>query len=375
MSYTRSFKKLSKAKQLGVFLIAATLAWAAGLPSFINFASAASLTSVSDTIVSSATSTATNHTFAWTSSASVTAGQTIAIELDPTTSLFSIAGLVDTDFVGETGITVVGACGAGTDEVTVAFASNPDIITFTVCGGDTVPAGAISLPTTNNRITNPNVVGSYIIRIAGTQVNSADTRVAILQGVTMSAIVPTSLTFTITGVASSTALIGGQTTSTTTTSTGIGFGTLDVADDEIGAQLLTVSTNAQNGYSVTVVANAPLTSNTGATIDYFANNVPAAPAAWSAPTNVLGNADTYGHFGVTSDDATLPGDTFSGGTLYTGDVAPLNPLLVMYHSAPVNGATVGIGTTTVAYRIQIGSLQEAATDYANILTYVCTPVF
>ncbi len=375
MSYTRSFKKLSRAKQLGVFLIAATLSWAVGLPSFINVASAAALTSVSDTIVSSATSTATNHTFLWTSAAAVTAGQTITIELDPTTSLFAIAGLVAADFVGETGLAVVGACGAGTDEATVAFTSNPDIITLTVCAGDTIPLGTISLPATNNRITNPNVVGSYVIRIAGTQTHNGDTRVAILQGVTMSASVPTSLTFTITGVASSTVLTGGQTTSTTTTATGIGFGTLDVADDEIGAQLLSVSTNAQNGYSVTVVTNAALTSNTGADIDYFANGVPAAPAAWSAPTSILGSENTYGHFGVTSDDSTLPGNPFTGGTLYTGNFAPLAPLLVMYHSAPVNGTTIGIGTTTVAYRIQIGALQEAATDYANILTYICTPVF
>ena len=80
MSYTRSFKKLSRAKQLGFLLIGTTLAWAVGLPVYINTASAASLTSISDTIVSSATSTATNHTIVWTGTNSVTAAQTNTVQ-------------------------------------------------------------------------------------------------------------------------------------------------------------------------------------------------------------------------------------------------------------------------------------------------------
>jgi hypothetical protein len=36
---------------------------------------------------------------------------------------------------------------------------------------------------------------------------------------------------------------------------------------------------------------------------------------------------------------------------------------------------MGIGSTTVAYKVQITALQEAATDYTAQLMYIATPVF
>ena len=40
-----------------------------------------------------------------------------------------------------------------------------------------------------------------------------------------------------------------------------------------------------------------------------------------------------------------------------------------------DGSTANIGLTRVGYKIQIGALQEAANDYSNRITYVCTPTF
>jgi hypothetical protein len=36
---------------------------------------------------------------------------------------------------------------------------------------------------------------------------------------------------------------------------------------------------------------------------------------------------------------------------------------------------MGVGSTTVAYKVEITSLQEAAKDYTATLTYIATPVF
>ncbi len=377
MSYADSFKKLSRSKKLGIFLVGTTLAWAVGLPAYLNIVSAAGLTDISDTITSSAPSATTNHSFSWNQTTAVTAGQTIEITLDPGGNAFAITALVAADFTTETGLDVVagGACSGAASEAELSTTANPDKVILTVCTGDTVSTGAKVLTTANSRFTNPAVVGSYVIRFGGTQADSGDTRVAIISQVTMSAIVPTSLTFTISGVASSTSLAGGLQTSTSTSATAIGFGNLDVGDDEIGAQLLSVATNASNGFQVTVFQNQNLTSSGLDDIDLFKDGAATAvPTAWTSPLNTLGSEATYGHYGITSDDTGLTaGNEFVGGTLYAGNLASARQ--VMYNTVASNGVGVGLGTTTVAYRIEIASLQEAGTDYNNVLTYVCTPIF
>lgn len=391
MSYTRALKKLSRSKKIGALLLVGTLAWAGGFPGLINLAYAIQVEDFRDTLVSSAPGASTDHAVQFTLGANATAGQTIRITFSAGNSggasneflLTSFATDTDVTIAGATEVANAGACGAGGDELYNSLVNNIPgfrFVEFTICPGDSILDNTVLTFSFNGdatRIVNPTTVGSYVIRVEGTSSNSGDTRVAIVDQVTMSAIVPTSLTFTVSGVASSTALFGGQTTSTTTSTTTIGFGILDVADDEIGAQLLTVATNAFNGYAVTVVQNQNLLSNSGADIDVFDDGVVGAPAAWNAPSNVLGSEDTYGHYGLTSDDSVLSGgNPFSGGTLYSGNFVAGSPLEVMFHNGPVAADSGrGIGTTTVAYRIQIASLQEAANDYTNTLTYVCTPIF
>ncbi len=371
---SRSFKNLSRSKKIGAFLIGTTLAWSVGLPLYIGSASAASLSSVSDTIVSSAPSAATNHTIVWTTPTGVAAAETILVTFDPTGLNFTVGALVVADFVGETGVTVVAACGAPASEATLAVGA--DSFTLTMCAGDTIAATTvITLPILNNRITNPAGVGSYVVRITGTQVDSADTRVAIISTVTMTAKVDTSFTFTITGQATSTN-VNGTTTTLTTTATAIPFNTVAPGVIYTAAQRLNVTTNAQNGFQVTVVQNQNLLSSTGADIDLFIDGVgTAVPTAWVAPANTLGNQNTFGHYGITSEDATLTaGDEF-GSALFAGNFDVGNPRQVFFHGAPSDGLAANIGSTTVGYQLQIGSLQEAANDYNNTLTYVATPIF
>jgi hypothetical protein len=151
------------------------------------------------------------------------------------------------------------------------------------------------------------------------------------------------------------------------------------------AQELRVDTNALNGFSVTVQSDVTLTAGNGATIDEFIDNSAVASSTlWAGPTGTMGNPNTYGHWGVTSDDnyvsSTSPSKwgtgTTSGYATYQGNFTGNNPVEVFYNNAAVESdAGMGVGSTTVAYKVEITSLQEAAKDYTATLTYIATPVF
>jgi hypothetical protein len=135
-----------------------------------------------------------------------------------------------------------------------------------------------------------------------------------------------------------------------------------------------VTTNAKNGFQVTVIQNANLVSNSGADIDLFmANNGTGTPSSWQAPAGSLVDENTWGHYGLMSDDADLTGGAF-GSNLWVGNFGTTTRV-VFSHATSSDGTTQNIGMTKVAYAIQVGPLQEAATDYTNTLTYVCTPTF
>ena len=363
---------------LAAILTVALLLWATGVPTWLPFAHAAALTNISDTLSDSDLSATANHAFAFTTTAALDQNDTIVFDLDPTTSLFVIGTLEAADVSGETNLDVVAACGAGGDELTMATTSST--ITLTVCAGDTISAGATALTFGNSKITNPGVAASYIMRVTttndgGATRDTADTRVAIVDDVVVTASVDTSFTFTVAGVADSLSVNGDATsTATTTTATSLPFETLNPGIETLLAQDLTVTTNAANGFTVTVQQDQNLTSATGADIDTFIDGASTAtPAAWQSPAGTLGSEATYGHFGITSEDATLSGGDEFGSALYAGNFGSARE--IFYHDGPADGSTANSGATRVGFKIEIDSLQEAGTDYTNTLTYVATPVF
>jgi hypothetical protein len=247
-------------------------------------------------------------------------------------------------------------------------------VLFTVCPSDSVSLGTKIITLGNSKIVNPATPGTYTVRVT-TSNESGDTLVAIINQAVLTAAVDTSLTFTISGVSIGSSVNGDATTTATTTSaTVIPFGTLASGTAKLAAQDLSVSTNAKNGFIVTLKQNQNLLSNTGADVDLFkdgAANV--TPTAWTAPSATFGNENTYGHYGVTSEDADLNGDEF-GIALYAGNFGTTSRT-VFSNSGPSDGTTANIGATRVGIKIQISSLQEAASDYNNQLTYICTPTF
>jgi hypothetical protein len=356
-------------------LLISTLTWTVGFH-YLQTVHAASLTQVSDTLSDSRPGFVAAHTIAYTNPSSTTAGQTISYTFDPTTSAFGSVTSTAYTNVTSTGMTIVQSCSAGTNNVSMATTSY-NVLTFTVCGSNTLASGTITLKiAAGANITNPTSTGSYIIRIGGTQLNSADTRVAIVNGVNVTAAIATTFTFTVSSLATSTTLGNNATTTGTSSSTTLPFGTISPnTHNELGQQL-NVTTNASNGFAVTLHEDQDLTSSKGNTIHLFSNaNATATPSPWTSPTNIINNPLTYGHFGITSDDAS---GTLNFGTstpLYAGSFNPTSTLTVFAWNGPADGVTQNVGAAKVAFRIEISPLQAAANDYTNNLIYVATPVF
>lgn len=251
--------------------------------------------------------------------------------------------------------------------------------------GATRVAGAAT--TTINSVVNPNSELTRYINIThydslGNARERVDVAVAIIQDVLMTARVSSSLTFTVSGT-STAGIVGGIHCSNDSTATNTPFGTLVVNATSTVCQTLNVTTNADDGYTVTVFEDDELTSDSGSNINSF-NNAPdntgsTTAAAWAVPQNILDQYNTYGHMGLHSDDADL--DSYgtgynnfdNGGTLFAGLNAS-DPLPVMHHDGPSDGITQNKGEAHVIYQVQVASLQEAG-DYQNTLTYICTPIF
>jgi hypothetical protein len=395
---------LANSSKIAFLLVIAILLWSVGAPALMQKAHAANVTTVSDTLSTSNLNANAKHTIRFTTASSVGTGQTIKIGFDSNayggtsafTEAFSAATSTNDIFFGTStynGYQVIPsttACSGTTNQVQVVGNYNggtDENLIFTMCAGPTpltaTTSVQIAIGSTTALITNPAVTGSYRVNVnVGNATSDAgETRVAVLQNVTLTASVSTTFTFTVAGLATSTGLglAGGYSTTTaSSTATALPFSTLAPGVSTILGQQLTVASNARNGFSVTVQENQPPTSSTGATIDLFNNGATSTyPTAWTGPTSVLDVPSTYGHFGITSDDAdegtSTNANEFGGGNLWAGNID--QPRVVFSHTGPSDGIFQNKGAAKVGFRIQIGALQEAGNDYTNTITYVATPTF
>lgn len=359
---------------------------------FVKPAKATGLSNRKVTLQTSAPGVPSQQTVSYTSTNAVTAGQTIRIGYTdawtiPTT--FTAA-----DFAGTTGMTVVAACGAGTDEVTVSSSNtNGDKnVTLTVCSGDTVPAGSKSIvigTATGTRITNPTKVAAagtadiYRITIGGTQTDSGDALVAIIEGVAVSVTVSESLSFSIAGVAAASCTEGGSATAVTTTATTVPFGTISTPNAFFkGCHDLTVSTNAGGGYAITVEEDTSL-NRTGAgdlTIDDTGCDSGPCTEVIGATTTAPWATATNNGFGYTCS-GTACNTEFASATEFnqfacrgvdadcdpgTGNENKQTPIS---STGPVNNQT-----SRIVYKLSVSGVQPAGT-YDNTITYIATPTF
>tara|TARA_B100000508_G_scaffold138440_1_gene134557 strand:+ start:11145 stop:12197 length:1053 start_codon:yes stop_codon:yes gene_type:complete len=347
---------------------------------------AANVTTYSNTLSDSAPSVVSNHTITFTTPTGVANGETITVDFSDGPFVVGSVDFSDIDVATTSDYSVATDC-TGSEEVGAAFGGTT--LTLTFCSGDggSVPANGTTTieigtnatfgTTGDQQLTNP-VAGSYQIPITAGASDTGETRVAIVDNVTVTASVDTVFTFSVAGVSGGTLVNTSDTTGGPTTPTTIPFGELDANTASTAAQLLSASTNAANGFVVTVQADQQLTSTgNSADIDGFRNgNFDTTPVAWEAPGATVGSEETYGHWGLSSDDTTLTAglsDLYSGGDDFVS--ASTTPVEVFRNDGPSNGTGAGQGTTTVIYKVEVSSLQEAANDYTATLTYVATPVF
>ncbi|MCA9365435.1 hypothetical protein KC723_00940 [Candidatus Kaiserbacteria bacterium] len=364
----------------------ALLLWSVG---FYSTAEAANVTQFSDTLSDSAPGSLSDHTIVFTTPTGVTNGQTITIDFSDGPFVLGSVDETDVDVASTTGDFNVAADCSGTDEVSASFGAGP-VLTLTFCAGDggyLDPAGTTTIKIGSNatfggdtgnadaQMTNP-AVGSYVVStVAGA--DNGDTRVAIVDNVTVTASVETTFDFTITGLATSTAVNGTSTTGSTSPQS-IPFGVVTAWEVKTLAQRLNVVTNARNGFVVTVEQDQNLLSSTGADIDGFIDGgYDNTPVAWQDPANTILQENTYGHWGLTSEDDlnTNEFSTCVGGATGCWVAASTTPREIFEHNGPSDGTSSNIGSTTVGYQIEISPLQEAGDDYTTTLTYIATPTF
>ncbi len=373
-------RQVTTQRGIATLLAIALVLWGVGAHMFTT-AEAANLTYVKNTLSDSDTSSPSNHTIEFLSPTGVAAGQTITVAVPTGFTGTSSILFSDVDLeINGADQTVVGGAPAATEW---GFAWSGNTMIFTAGASESLAALATATIKIGNnanggtnRLTNPAGQASHQFAITAGPSDSGTAMVAIIDNVLVSANVETTLTFTVSGVANgATVNSSPTTTATTTTSTALPFETLSAGVSKTLAQDLTVATNARNGYVVTVEQDANLLSSTGADIDGFIdggyNNT---PTSWIAPSNSISDENTWGHWGLTSDDVDLHG----AGTNFGANqwvAASTTPRAIMAHTGPSDGVTNDIGAARIGYQIQITALQEAGDDYNTTLTYIATPTF
>ena len=362
----------------------AVFLWSTGLPTLVRFAEADSISSASDTITDSAPGVVADHTIVFTTPNGLSAGQTITLTFPTGAGEFVMGSLTEDDVdidIDGTPTTTAGIASA--TEWGVSVAAN--VITLETMTGTPVASSsqitvriglnAVDSGSGANQITNPTNTGSHGIDIGGTMQDTGQVRVAIVDSVTVSASVDTSLTFTVSGTSGGTTVNGSPTTTIhATTPTTLPFETIDVGTSETLAHDLAVATNASNGFTVTAEISGSFQSTLGDTIDGFIDgNDTNTPTAWQGPAGTLTDPDTYGHWGITSDDT----ETFGRASEFSANtwVAPsTSPIIIMGHDGPADGLSAS-STAQIGYQVEISALQEASDDYSTTLRYVVTPTF
>ncbi len=181
-------------------------------------------------------------------------------------------------------------------------------------------------------------------------------------GVTVTATIDPSISFVVTGIPDTTG-VNGSTTNVVSTATTVPFGTVTTSTNKIGGNILTISTNAANGFTVftrnTQLMTAPGPSTIAAHVD--PNSAPATfPAANSTEA-----------FGYTTTDATLGTGTpgrFTGGK-WAGFATTFTGNEVFYNGGPVTTNAVSVGM-----QIAINGLTKAG-SYTTVVEYSAVPIY
>jgi hypothetical protein len=336
---------------------------------FTPIAYAAGITAISDVMTDQAPGATSNHTLSWTSTGQNLANGTIAIDFASADFSFLAAAswvtadfaLTDTNHVATAPLTVGAApsCTAS-DNYNVLIDDTAETLTITFCSGWVASTAATS---TTLSIFGTTATGAGTITNSGTQVDSSTYTITYATGNTTSGqgsvVIETNADVVVTATVNSTLTFS-------VSDNAIGFGTLDAADDRFAtadavgsstagtaAHTFAVSTNATNGFSVTI-NGATLTSG-GNTI----TAIGAVNAASSVGTEQFGVRYTasggsgtvvapYAAAGYAFDAASMT--TYVGDQVATSVGPSATTTYDAHYVANITGTTeAGNYTTTINY--------------------------
>lgn len=227
---------------------------------------------------------------------------------------------------------------------------------------------------------NPGAADTYTFRVRHTEGIAASYAVvdqslgslALLESVRVTATVAPTITFMLTGVAASQSICG-QTTSVATTVNTVPFGTVSTTSFTDAAQMLSVSTNAVGGYSVTASESAALTALDLAGTPTIPDTTCAASPCTTTTTADWTSATSYKGFGYAL--ANKSGTPVVSGLLYnTGGTFKARPFGRTAEQIMTNTAAVDSDQAYVCYRVVVSGTQQAG-DYENQVIYIATANF
>lgn len=221
-------------------------------------------------------------------------------------------------------------------------------------------------------IQNPTAEGTYFVQTTtytdntcSIAVDSQVTAFAITNGVTINVVVDPQLSFAVSGIAASTVYKGALTTSAgcADTATAVNFpAAMTINANYECAQQLVTSTNALNGYTVTVrgtTASNTLVNGGVSIANHTGSN--ATPAVFGSANEAFGYTTSAAVLGTGSTARFAADDTFAAFTNTAAEVA--------YNNAPINNQTIKIG-----FKLRFSGT-TAPGNYAGTVVYVATPVF
>ena len=241
------------------------------------------------------------------------------------------------------------------------------------------PTGCTPNPTNNSSGTcylriqtyNTETIATMQAETAANIIDNVTIAYTVNTGVSVTAKVDPSLTFTVAGVAQGQAA-NGQTTSAASDYNSLPFGYLAVGTPKYLAQDIYTKTNANNGYTVSAKMSAAMTSVYGNDIDPFYANKDshitwATPAAWASPNGTVKNSDT-GWLGMNTNN----GSNIGGWGTPAGVWGPLQTSAnnVRVSTTP----DLGTAATRISFAIEI-NVYQPADSYSGTLLYSCVPQY
>jgi hypothetical protein len=376
-------------------------------------ASAAALTLRSDTLSTNVPGANANHTIQFvTPTGASDSSDTIVLDFDTlgTTDQFDLAGISEDDVDIQTDddaacdgawtqlATAASAASnvwgvaidTGTDTLTLTHPSNntsTQDITPNRCVRVLVGTNATGSGTGVNQINNPTKTAAAgtadinDIAISGTFGDTGSILVATVESNTVSVNIAESLTFTMAGVASGSCTGDSGSPSVIDTSgsaTTVPFGSISSSNAFFSAcQLMSISTNATNGYGVTSEENTSLLSGSNVLADTACDSActESTGTAWATATN---NGLGYYCESVAGSACSTAGDTTSEYRQFAcrGADAQCNPgtgnetiQTVLAAATPANNHQ-----SRIHYKLSVGATQAAGL-YSNTVTYIATPTF